>query len=157
MQISPGIAHIPSRLCLSDLRRSVPYKFRALVITDTSPRYAASYPLPVRQASPLPSASFRFAVARDTLAVQLTLPLVGRVEDLHLQVCAPCRAHRKKSGLCAACLSYRREFVERHRSASSSNYFPYSRHELRRRCEVHAESDCRQDRCQHAKRYGAWY
>jgi len=29
------------------------------------------YPLPVRQASALPSASFRFAVTRDTLAVRL--------------------------------------------------------------------------------------
>ena len=77
MQISPGMAHPPSRLCLSDLRRSVPYKFRALVIIDTSPRYAASYLLPVRQASALPSASSRFAVARDTLAVRLTLPLAG--------------------------------------------------------------------------------
>ena len=66
------------------------------MIRATSPRYAASYPLPVRQASALPSASSRFAVARDTLAVQLTLPLVGRVEDFHLQVSAPCRAHRQK-------------------------------------------------------------
>ena len=56
------------------------------------------HPLPVRQASALPSASSRFAVARDTLAVQLTLPLVGRVEDLHLQVSAPCWAHHKKTG-----------------------------------------------------------
>jgi len=30
---------------------------------DISPGYAASYPLPVRQASALPSASSRFAVA----------------------------------------------------------------------------------------------
>jgi hypothetical protein len=50
------------------------------------------YPLPVRQASALPSASSRFAVARDTLAVRLTLPLAGRVEDFHL----PFRAHYKK-------------------------------------------------------------
>jgi hypothetical protein len=66
------------------IRRSVPCKYWASVIWDTSPRYAASYPLPVRQASALPSASFRFAVARDTLAVRLTLPLAGRVEDFHL-------------------------------------------------------------------------
>src|SRR5262249_51631098 len=33
------------------------------------------YPLPVRQASVLPSASFRFRLAADTLAVRLTLPL----------------------------------------------------------------------------------
>lgn len=97
MQISPGIAHPPSRLCLSDIRRSVPYKYWALMIWDISPRYAASYPLPVRQASALPSASSRFAVVRDTLAVQLTLPLAGRVEVFHLQVSAPCRAHHEKS------------------------------------------------------------
>jgi hypothetical protein len=77
MQISPGITHPPSRLCLSDLRRSLLYKYRALMIMDISPGYVASYPLPVRQASALPSASSRFAVARETLAVQLTLPLVG--------------------------------------------------------------------------------
>ncbi|WP_165492428.1 hypothetical protein [Stutzerimonas kirkiae] len=68
------------------------------------------YPLPVRQASILPSASFRFAVTHDTLAVQLTLPLAGCVEDFHLQVTneattaklvaltrnAPCLAHHEK-------------------------------------------------------------
>ena len=43
------------------------------------------YPLPVRRASALPTASFRFHLAMDTLAVQLTLPLAGRVEDFHLQ------------------------------------------------------------------------
>ena len=97
MQISPGMTHPPSRLCLSDLRRCVPYKYRALTIMAASPHNVASYPLPVRQASALPSASFRFAVTHDTLAVQLTLPLVGRVEDLHLQVSAPCRAHHEKA------------------------------------------------------------
>jgi hypothetical protein len=67
------------------------------------------YPLPVRQASSLPAASFRFHLAMDTLAVQLTLPLAGCVEDSHLQVTqltttvsqvalsrnAPCLAHQK--------------------------------------------------------------
>ncbi len=77
MQISPGIAHTPSRLCLSDLRRSFLYKYWALMIIDISPGYAASYPLACSQASALPSAFSSFAVARDTLAVQLTLPLVG--------------------------------------------------------------------------------
>jgi hypothetical protein len=96
MQISPGITHPPSRLCLSDLRHGVPCKFRALTIMAALPRRAASYPLPVRQASALPSASSRFAVARDTLAVRLTLPLAGRVEDFHLQVSALCRAHQQK-------------------------------------------------------------
>src|SRR3974390_4973 len=57
------------------------------------------YPLPVRQASVLPTASFRFRLATDTLAVQLTLPLAGCVEDFHLQVRAPCRAHQGKAPL----------------------------------------------------------
>jgi hypothetical protein len=35
------------------------------------------YPLPVRQASILPAASFSFRLTTDTLAVQLTLPLAG--------------------------------------------------------------------------------
>jgi hypothetical protein len=54
------------------------------------------YPLAVRQTSALPTASFRFHLTMDTLAVQLTLPLAGCVEDFHLQVSAPCRAHHKK-------------------------------------------------------------
>ena len=33
----------------------------------------------------------------DTLAVRLTVPPVGSVEDFHLQVGAPCRAHHKKT------------------------------------------------------------
>src|SRR5450830_242459 len=92
------MTHPPSRLYLSDLRRSVLYKFRTSAIFAALPRCNASYPLPVRQASALPLASFRFAITRDILAVRLTLPLVGRVEDLHLQVGAPCRAHQKKRG-----------------------------------------------------------
>src|SRR5207302_11092959 len=83
-------------LCLSDLRRSGPCKFWASQIFACSPRYAASYPLPVRQASALPSASSGFAVARDTLAVRLALLLAECVEDFHLQVRAPCRAHKRK-------------------------------------------------------------
>ena len=57
----------------------------------------ASYAIPVRRASVLPAASFRFGLTTDTLAVQLTVPAVGPVEDFHLQVGVPCRAH-KKSG-----------------------------------------------------------
>ncbi|RKX88577.1 MAG: hypothetical protein DRP70_06380 [Spirochaetes bacterium] len=34
----------------------------------------------------------------DILAVRLTVPLVGPVEDFHLQVDAPCRAHEKEGG-----------------------------------------------------------
>src|SRR5216110_3474934 len=106
MQISPGIAHVPSRLCLSDIRRSVPCKYRASQIFACLPRCAASYPLPVRQASALPSASSGFAVARDTLAVRLALLLAECAEDFHLQVRAPCRAHKRKSPASRAGLFY---------------------------------------------------
>ena len=94
-QISPGIAHSLSRLCASDLRHRVPYTYRALHLFACLPRSARLYPLPVRRASALPPASFRPPVARGALAVQLTLPRVGCVEDFHLQESAPCRAHRK--------------------------------------------------------------
>jgi hypothetical protein len=50
----------------------------------------------------LPTASSRFHLTMDTLAVQLTLPLAGCVGDLHPQVSAPCRAHRKKDARYAA-------------------------------------------------------
>ena len=39
------------------------------------------------------------------LAVRLTLPPVGCVEDFHLQVSAPCRAHNKKAAPFLALLS----------------------------------------------------
>src|SRR5690606_9896327 len=92
-----------SRLYLSDIHHHVPCKFRALTIMAALPRCDASYPLPVRQASALPSASSRFAVTHDTLAVQLTLPLAGRVEDFHLQMSAPCRAHNEKGARPGPC------------------------------------------------------
>src|ERR1700758_2464916 len=41
-QISPGITHSPSRLSLSDLRRSVPCKYWALHLLACSPRCVAS-------------------------------------------------------------------------------------------------------------------
>ena len=44
------------------------------------------------------AASFRSHLAVDTLAVRLTVPPVGPVEDLHLQVRAPCRAHKDNKG-----------------------------------------------------------
>jgi hypothetical protein len=53
------------------------------------------HPLRVPRTSALLTASFRSPVARGTLAAQLTLPLAGCVEDFHLQMSAPCRAHKK--------------------------------------------------------------
>ena len=40
------------------------------------PEAAASYTVPVRRAGTLPTASFRFHLAMDTLAVQLTIPVI---------------------------------------------------------------------------------
>ncbi len=69
-------------------------RYRALKILASSPGLNASYAISVRQASALPAASFRFHLAMDTLAVRLTVPPAGPVEDFHLQVSAPCRAHQ---------------------------------------------------------------
>ncbi len=96
-QISPGNAHPPSHLCPAHLRLCVPCKYRALMTMAILPHTSALYALPVRWASALPAASFRFHLAMDTLADQLTIPPVGFVGDFHSQVSAPCRAHNGKS------------------------------------------------------------
>ena len=72
---------------LSD--RFVSRKYRALNLLVFSPIVTASYAIPVRQASGLPSASFRFCFTAHTLAVRLTVPLVGPVADLHRRVIRP--------------------------------------------------------------------
>ena len=92
-QTSPGNAHPPSRLCPPHIRPCLPYRYWTLKIYAFSSGMTASYAISVRRASALPAASFRFHLAMDTLAVRLTVPPVGSVEDLHLQVNAPCRAH----------------------------------------------------------------
>jgi hypothetical protein len=97
----PGIAHSFSLLCLSDLRRSLQYKYRPLMIIGILPCYVASYPLPICQASALSSASFRFAVARDTLAVQPTPPLVGEERNFTSEEVHPVGRAAKKGSLLA--------------------------------------------------------
>src|SRR5512139_1486685 len=82
-QISPGNAHPPSRLCPPHIRPCLPYRYWTLKIFAFSSGMNASYAIPVRQASALPAASFRFPLAVDTLAVRLTVPPVGPVEDFH--------------------------------------------------------------------------
>ena len=61
VRISPGMTHPPSRLYLSDIRHSVPCKFRALTILAASPRCNASYPLPPPQGGPRCSSGQRFS------------------------------------------------------------------------------------------------
>jgi hypothetical protein len=43
------------------------------------------------------TASFRFHLTVNTLAVRLTIPPTGFVRDFHPQVDAPCRAHQIKA------------------------------------------------------------
>jgi len=61
-------------------------------------RHGRLYAISVRQASVLPAASFGFGLATDTLAVRLTVPAAGSVENFHLQAGVPCRAHKQKKG-----------------------------------------------------------
>ena len=60
------------------------------------PACVASYPLPVRRASALPSGFLPIRGRPRHRCLQLTLPRVGCVEDFHLLVSAPCRAHQKQ-------------------------------------------------------------
>lgn len=85
---------------IGQLYRHHTCRFWTLKILAFSSGMTASYAVSIRQASALPAASFRFHLTMDTLAVRLTVPPVGPVEDLHLQVGAPCRAHQNKSPVC---------------------------------------------------------
>src|SRR5512137_1904765 len=71
-------------------------KYRTLSLLALLSLAFASYVGSVRRTSVLPSASFRFHLAMDTLAVRLAVPLVGPALDFHQQAIAPCRAHQKK-------------------------------------------------------------
>ncbi len=97
-RISPGNAHPgrmgeqqplavtspPSRLCPPHIRLHLPYRYRALTILAFSPDEAASYAIPVRRTSALPSPSFRFHLTMDTLGVRLTVPPVRACGRLSL-------------------------------------------------------------------------
>lgn len=96
MQTSPGNAHSPPRLCPPHLRPIIPVRYRTLKIVAFSSIMNASYAISVRRASGLPSASFRFHLAMDTLAVRLAVPPDGSAGDLNPQVSAPCRAHNEE-------------------------------------------------------------
>ena len=85
---SPGIAHSPFRLCPPHLRQDFACRYQTLKILAFSSGLAASYAISVRRASVLPAASSGFHLATATLAVRLTIPPAGFVEDFHLQVTA---------------------------------------------------------------------
>ena len=75
-QTSPGKTQRPSHLCLPHLRLCLPCMYWTLEIIAPSSSISASYVISVRQASTLFSASFRFYLTIDTLAVLLMI-LIG--------------------------------------------------------------------------------
>ena len=81
-QISPGNALSLSHLCLPHIRPCFPCRYWALHLFAFLPNMSASYVVAVRQANALLSASLRFDLTIDTLAVRLTVPSVGPVRDL---------------------------------------------------------------------------
>ncbi len=85
----PRVIRVTFPLMLAAYTSTVSYKYRALKILAFSPIVTASWEIRVRRASSLPSASFRFHLAVDTLAVRLIVPLVGPTADLHRQVIRP--------------------------------------------------------------------
>src|SRR5262249_12103477 len=85
-------------ICLPYLRQSFPCRYWTLKSVAFSSSFAASYTVSIRQASVLPATSSGFHLAMDTLAARLTIPSAGFVEDFHLQMNAPCRAHNTKAG-----------------------------------------------------------
>src|SRR5882724_2614009 len=78
-QISPGIAHPPSRLCASDLRHRVPDTFRASHFFACSPRGAAS---------------IRFLFVAPALCFRLPSDLESPQEPLPSANTSPCRVCR---------------------------------------------------------------
>ena len=62
----------------------LPATFGLYLLLQTYPYFRALYVIPVRRTKSLLTASFRFHLAMDTLAVRLyTSSLPGRVRDLH--------------------------------------------------------------------------
>lgn len=88
---TPARAYKPRE---QDLQRSGPCTYW---LHKYMPAHPAALPLSLscssgrRVASAFPG----FAVIGDILAVRVTLPHAGRVEDFHVQVSAPCGAHKK--------------------------------------------------------------
>jgi hypothetical protein len=91
VQISPAIAHPSSRLCASDLRHRVPDTHGTSQMFACSSRSAAS----IRFLFVAPALCLKLPPPRTPLPSANT-SRVGRVEDCHLQVNAPCRAHKQK-------------------------------------------------------------
>jgi hypothetical protein len=79
------VAPRSSALCPPHIQQHVPRKYRTSKRFAFSSRVTASYAIPVRRASALPSASFGFHLTVDTFAVRLTVPLAGPVADFHRQ------------------------------------------------------------------------
>ena len=78
------------------------HKFRVVLdftLLQAYPLMSALYVISVRRLRALPTASFRFHLTLNTLAVQLTLPTTKRVVDFHHQAIAHGGRTTKKPSL----------------------------------------------------------
>ncbi len=91
---TPGSAPCAATTC------SIPTSatFGALGVMASSPQHVASYPLPVRQASALPSGVLQTRSRPRTPCLRLSLPCAGRAQDFHLRVAAQQAAGTVKRG-----------------------------------------------------------
>ena len=82
-QISKGKFNIFQLICSLHLHPAHSGSIGFCFVLQTRPVQSAFYPVSFRWTELLLSASFRFHLTMDTLAVQLTLPTTKRVRDLH--------------------------------------------------------------------------
>ena len=102
MQTSLGTTRFFPSIHLSHLFCMIPCSYRASACRAVLPSYRTSYAVSIRQTRGLPvvslfphPASFRFAVACNTLAFGYILPATGRIQDLHLlETCAARRTQK---------------------------------------------------------------
>ena len=103
MQTSLGTTRFFPSIHLSHLFCMIPCSYRASACRAVLPSYRTSYAVSIRQTRGLPvvslfphPASFRFAVACNTLAFGYILPTTGRIRDFHpLEPCAARRTPKK--------------------------------------------------------------
>ena len=97
-RISPGTRMFLLTIYPPWLLNMFPYSYWASTCLAALPTYSA-FMISVRQAGDLPPASFRFPVARGTLALGYILPAVGRIVDWGLSPFETYArwAHRKKA------------------------------------------------------------
>lgn len=87
-EVSPGNAHIHSHLCLPHILICLPGKFWTLAIIGTLSDRSASYVVFCSSGQCFAMGFLQTSPHDFAFALQLILPLTGRMEDFHLQVCS---------------------------------------------------------------------